>query len=533
MNNFHLSTLDVCIIVGMTLFVVFIGFKAIGHSKKTPRGYFLAEGKMPWYLIGAAFVSTSVGSEAIVGSIGATYKGGLGMVNWEWWTLPTYTLTMIFFIPMYLRNKISTVPEFLKNRFGPVCANIYSVVMLIGYVFVFLPPIIYGGSITFSSLTGWNVNYVMAGIVLLTASYTLLGGLTSVMWTDAIQLIFLIGGGVIFFFVALDHIPGGWSAMAAASPKRFHLYYPPSDPVAPFLGLIVASFGVFLFYQSSNQVMIQRVLSARSTWDGMMGIVFAGFVNLIRPTVTCLLGLVIFHWLDVTNHGASLLPNNADQAFSIALENFAPSGLKGVILAGFLAAIMASISALANSISTIFSLAIYDNYVKKEATDKQLIRVGQASGGIALIIASLVSPLVGRVGLFEYFQTGVTYMATPFISVILLGIFWKRTTYKAGIYGLVGGVIIQIAIVLIFFLLNIKMHWLYIGGIAEVLTIALIIIVSLRTEPPLAAQVDSYVWKPSWLKVLDDGVKRPWYKQVKLWFSLYALAWAFIYWIFW
>jgi SSS family solute:Na+ symporter len=532
-DNFHLSFLDVCIIVGMTLFVVAIGLKAVRHSKKTPRGYFLAEGKMPWYLIGAAFVSTSVGSEAIVGSIGATYRGGLGMVNWEWWTLPTYTLTIIFFIPMYLRNKISTVPEFLKNRYGPICANIYSVVMLFGYVFVFLPPIIYGGSIIFSALTGWNVNYVMAGIVLLTASYTLLGGLTSVMWTDAIQLIFLIGGGIVFFFVALNNIPGGWSEMMKASPERYHLYYPPSDPVAPFLGLVVASFGVFLFYQSSNQVMIQRILSARSTWDGMMGIIFAGFVNLIRPTVTCLLGLIIFHWLDVMHMGPSLLPNHSDNAFSIALENFAPSGLKGVILAGFLAAIMASISALVNSISTVFSLDIYKNYWRKKASDKELISVGQASGGIALLIASIISPLVGKVGLFEYFQTGVTYMSTPFISVILLGIFWKRTTYKAAVYGLVGGVIIQIAIVLILFALNIKLHWLYAGGIAEALTLILIAAVSLRSAPSMTSQINSYVWKSSWLKVLDDGVKRPWYKQVKFWFSLYALCWIFIYWIFW
>jgi SSS family solute:Na+ symporter len=114
-----------------------------------------------------------------------------------------------------------------------------------------------------------------------------------------------------------------------------------------------------------------------------------------------------------------------------------------------------------------------------------------------------------------------------------MGIFWKRTTYKAGIYGLVGGIAIQMGIVFLLFVLNIKLHWLYAGAIAEVLTIILIIVVSLHTEPPLESQTDSYVWKPSWIKILDDGIKRPWYKQVKFWFLLYALAWAFIYWIFW
>lgn len=533
MSNFHLSILDVSIILGMTLFVVFIGFKAAGHSKKTTKGYFLAAGRMPWYLIGAAFVSTSVGSEAIVGSIGATYQGGLGLVNWEWWALPTYTLTMIFFIPMYLRNKISTVPDFLNNRYGPACANFYTVAMLFAYVFVFLPPIIYGGSITFSALTGWNVYHVMAGIIILTASYTLLGGLTAVMWTDAIQLIFLIGGGIIFFFVALNHIPGGWNTMMEATPERYHLYHPPSDPVAPFLGLIVASFGVFLFYQSSNQVMIQRILSAKSNWDGMMGIIFAGFINLIRPVITCFIGLIVFHWLDIMQMGPSLLPDNADNAFSVALQTFAPSGLRGIIMAGFLAAIMAAISSLVNSISTIFSLNIYKSYLNKKATDRSLIRVGQASGGVALILAAFISPLVGSVGLFKYFQIGVTYFATPFISVIIMGILWKRTTYKAAVYGLIGGVVIQIILASIFWILQIELHWLYVGAIAEVLTIALIIIVSLQSVPPAESQIDSYVWKSSWLKNLDGGKKRPWYQQIKFWFSVYALAWIFIYWKFW
>ena len=533
MNHFHLSLLDVLIILGGTLLVVVIGLIAARKVKRTVNGYFLASGNMPWYLIGAAFVSTSVASEAIVGTVGATYKGGLGIANWEWWALPTYLLTMMFFIPMYLRNKITTVPEMLNRRFGPVCRNIYSIVMLFGYVFIFLPPIIYGGSITLAELTGWNHYYVMAGIVLFTASYTLLGGLTSVMWTDAIQCILLIGGGILFFFLALNHIPGGWNAMIAAVPERFHLYHPPSDPEAPFLGLIVATFGVFLFYQSSNQVMIQRILSARSTWDGMMGLIFAGFINLIRPLVTCLIGLVVYHWLDVMHQGPSLLPDNQDRAFSLALETFAPSGLKGIILAGFFAAVMAAISSLSNSIATIFTLDVYRNFWRRKAGDKDLIIAGQVSGGIALLVASLVSPLVGSVGLFKYFQTGVTYMATPFISVILMGVFWKRTSYKGAIAGLLGGLAIQILVVWVLFFAGIELHWLYVGGIAQVLTMLLIIMVSIRTEPPSEEQIRSFIWRRSWLKSLDDGVKRPWWKQVKLWLFLYALAWVYIYWRYW
>lgn len=307
MENFYLSTLDILIIVAEILLVVIIGFVAAGKVKRTAEGYFLASGNMPWYLIGAAFVSTSISSEQIVGTIGAAYKGGLGIANWEWWALPTYLLTMIFFIPLYLRNKIMTVPELLNKRFGPACGAIYSFVILIGYIFVFLPPVIYGGSLTLSELTGWDQGYIMAGIIIITASYTLAGGLSSVMWTDAIQCIMLIGGGVIFYFIALNQIPGGWNAMVEAAPERFHLYKPPSDTEAPFAGLILATFGVFLFYQSSNQVMIQRILSARSRWDGVMGLIFSGFINIVRPLVTCLVGLILYHWLDVMQKGPFLI----------------------------------------------------------------------------------------------------------------------------------------------------------------------------------------------------------------------------------
>lgn len=322
--------------------------------------------------------------------------------------------------------------------------------------------------------------------------------------------------------------------MVEAAPERFHLYKPPSDPEAPFAGLILATFGVFLFYQSSNQVMIQRILSARSRWDGVMGLIFSGFINIVRPLVTCLVGLILYHWLDLMQKGPSLLPDNQDRAFPLALQLFAPSGLKGIILAGFFAAVMASVSSLSNSIATIFSLDVYKKFINKDAGDKKLIVAGQISGGAALVMSSLIAPLVGSVGLFKYFQTGVTYMATPFISVLLMGIFWKRANYAGAVAGLTGGVIIQIALGAFLLAADITLHWLYAGAIAEVLTILLIVIVSLRTTPPAIEQIDRFLWKWSWVKNMDDkSVQRPWWKQIKLWFALYALAWCYIYWRFW
>lgn len=528
MGAFQLSVLDVSIIVGSLVLVLAIGVAAARKTERTTEGYFLASGSMPWYLIGAAFVSTSVSSEQIVGTIGAVYKNGLAIANWEWWTLPTYLLTITIFIPLYLLNRIMTVPELLNKRFGPTCGMIYSCVILVGYIFVFLPPIIWGGSLTLSELTGWDQQLLMVGMLVVTGSYTLMGGLSSVMWTDAIQCVLLIGGGVLLYFLALNHIPGGWQAMVDAAPDRFHLYQPPSDPEAPFAGLIVASFGVFLFYQSSNQVMIQRITSARSNWDGLMGMVFSGFINLVRPLVTCLLGLVVYHWLEVMREGPTLLPDNQDSAFALALGAFAPSGLKGIILAGFFAAAMSTISALSNAVATIFSLDVYKRLWRKNAGDREMIITGQISGGLALLVALIIAPLAGTVGLFTYFQTGVTYMATPFISVLLLGVLWKRTSYQGAIAGLAGGLAIQLALAGSLHLLEVQLHWLYVGFIAQVLTMMLIVIVSLATPAPKVEQVITLTWDPKWLRILH-AKERPWWQQVTFWGAIYAVLWCAIY----
>ena len=151
--------------------------------------------------------------------------------------------------------------------------------MLLAYVFVFMVPVLYGGSLAFSQLTGWNFYLVLWLTVAMVAGYTAKGGLASVMWTDALQCMMLLGGGITLFFIALANIPGGWNAMELANPDRFHLYHPPSDPVAPFPAIVLATFGLYIFYSAGNQVMVQRVLAARSTWDGLMGVIFAGFIN--------------------------------------------------------------------------------------------------------------------------------------------------------------------------------------------------------------------------------------------------------------
>ncbi|MDP3850667.1 MAG: sodium/solute symporter [Luteolibacter sp.] len=531
--NFALSHLDIAIIIGSLLAVVGVGLWAGRNQEKTARGYFLASGKLPWYIIGAAFVSTSVSSEQIVGTVGATYKYGMGIANWEWWLVPVYGLLTVVFVPMWLRNRVTTVPEFLTKRFGSLCGDIYSWVMLVAYVFVFLVPVLYSGSLALSDLTRWNFHVVLWGTVLLVALYTTKGGLASVIWSDALQCVMLVGGGVILFFVALDKVPGGWAAMEAANPERFHLYRPPSDPAAPFLGILLATFGVFIFYSAGNQVMAQRILGARSTWDGQIGVLWAGVINLLRPLVTCFIGLIVFHWINVM-HAAPAL-QNPDEAFPFALRHLAPDwGLRGIILAGFLAAVMSTISALANSTATIFSLDVYKQKINPAADDARLVRMGRIASLASLSIAALVAPSVAHLGgVFKYFQNGVTYLATPFISVMLLGLLWKRANRQGALFGLIGGSVITLVLAIGAPALGVTLHWLYLGAIAQAITMLGMVIVSLYTPPPPEEQWKPFHWTLSALKEYDDGVRRPWYQSVLLWWSIYIVGWVYLYWRFW
>ena len=526
-----MNSLDITIIVTSLVAVVLVGLWASRGQDPSAKGYFLASGKMPWWLIGAGFVATSVSSEQIVGTVGATYTHGMGIANWEWFA-PNKLLIIVIFIPLYLKNRITTIPDLLARRYGPLCADIYSWVMLVAYVFIFMPPVLYGGSLAFSELTGWNFHVVLWATVVLVALYTVQGGLKAVMWTDAIQCVMLIGGGMILFFVALTQIDGGWTAMVEANPERFHLYHPPDDEMTPFLGFLAATVGLFLFYSAGSQVMIQRVLSARSTWDGMMGILFSCFINLLRPLVTCFLGLIVFHWVNVMHMAEPL--ENADTTFPFALAHMAPEwGLRGIVLTGFLAAVMSTISSLSNSTATIFSLDVYRKLINPDAPDSRVVGMGKLVAMLSLIVAGLVAPYIEHIGLFQYFQKGVTYLATPFICVILMGFLWKRSNYAAGLFGIIGGILIQLAVVVIAYQMGISLHWLYAAFIAQVIIMAGMFAVSIVTEPPTEEQWKPFLWTPSLLSHIEGAENRPWWQTLRFWGAVFVAIWLTLYTWFW
>jgi SSS family solute:Na+ symporter len=262
-----------------------------------------------------------------------------------------------------------------------------------------------------------------------------------------------------------------------------------------------------------------------------MGIVFSGFINLLRPLVTCFLGLIVFRYCVL--HGLTLSSPNL--TFSFAVSNFAGAGLRGIIMAGFLAAVMGAAGATTNSASTIFTLDIYSRYIRRGATERTKVYVGRIATAAVLLIAAAWCPLVGHAQtIFTYFQTGVTYLATPFIAVSLVGIFWRRPNALAGSIGLVGGLVIQVVAVIVAWFLytagyvSHPVHWLYVAFAAEVLTIALLVGCSLFLSPAPQEKIASLVWHPSLLRVFFQG-NIPWYKNPVLWFAVYSAIWFAVY----
>ncbi|MGO8752118.1 MAG: SLC5 family protein [Thermoguttaceae bacterium] len=530
-----LTTIDVTIILVSIALVVTVGIVAGRHKSATAHGYFLGGNKMPWWLIGTAFVATGISSEQMIGTVGVTYQYGMGIANWEWFGLPCYALVLTIFIPIYLKNKVTTIPGFLADRFGPACGTIYSIMLLAFYVCIYTVTVLYAGALAFSQVTGWNFYVVLLLIVVGVGAYSIHGGLTSVMWADLFQCILLMVGGITLFFAALGHIPGGWGALVAASPERMHLYQPPGHEMAPFMGMIIATFGAFTFYQVGNQAMIQRMLAARSTWDALMGLVFAQFINFLRPLVTCFLGLVVYHWIYVMHQHAPL--EKPDLAFTFALGEFAPAwGVRGIVVAGLIAAVMAALSAQVNSASTLFSTDLYKKLIRKDAGDREVVRVGRIASFTVLLLAAVLSPVVGLFGIFKFFQFTLTAIAIPFMATVLLGVLWKRVNYPAALFGLVGGVFITASLLGVFgghFQAIPELHFFYIGGIAEVIIMIGIAVVALMTAPPNYDEIAPYVWRPRLLSAYDEGLRRPWYQQLKLWCGIVTVVWLYLYWRFW
>ncbi|MGX5818495.1 sodium/sugar symporter [Chitinophaga lutea] len=438
--------------------VYFIAVAAYGyyiyHRKKNTSAsaseFFLAEGSLTWWAIGASLIASNISAEHFVGMSGSGFALGLAISTYEWMAAATLIIVAVFFIPLYLKNRIFTMPQFLAKRYSDKVSTIMAVFWLLVYVFVNLTSIIYLGAIAITSISSLPFNFCVAGLSIFSVFVTL-GGMKVIGYTDVVQVLVLIVGGLVTTYLALsllaDHfgydgnILKGLAVLRKEAPEHFHMIFDKSNPYYKDLpGLSVLIGGMWinnLAYWGCNQYITQRALGA-DLRTARKGILFAAFLKLLVPVIAVLPGIVMFVLHKNGMFQQEMQENGVvkpDHAYP-TLMNLLPPGLKGVAFAALTAAVVASLAGKANSISTIFSLDIYRKYFNKNATEAQQVRTGRWAVIVSMLLAAIVAPSLRSLDqAYQFIQEYVGFISPGVLAIFLMGFFWKRTTTAAAMAG--------------------------------------------------------------------------------------------------
>ncbi|MEY3538961.1 MAG: hypothetical protein RL188_378 [Bacteroidota bacterium] len=435
------------------------------------KDFFLAEGQLTWWAIGASLIASNISAEQFIGMSGNGFRLGLAISVYEWLAAVSLVVVAIFFMPVYLKNRIYTMPQFLKTRYNETVAMIMAIFWLFLYIFVNLTSILYLGAIAINNLTGGaHFHLIMIGLAVF-ALFITLGGMKVIGYTDVFQVLILTVGGLITSYIALTVVSeqfgmgksmiAGFNHLMQAAPDHFNMIFDKPGPGAtqkeiedysslPGMAMMVAGIWIaHLNYWGCNQYITQRALGA-DLKTARTGILFAAFLKLMMPILVVIPGIAAYVLYQNGGLQTEMMTNgvlNQDNAYS-AVVGFLPVGLKGLSMAALTAAIVASLAGKANSISTIYSLDIYKKYINKEASDSKIVTTGRVIIILSLIIAIVINWKdtlgIGGKGGFEFIQKYTGYISPAIFPVFLLGFFWKRATSKAAITGIFVGVILSI-----------------------------------------------------------------------------------------
>lgn len=410
------NTFDLIIFAGYFVLVVVIGFWTGRRQADSVGGYFRGGNRLPWYAIGFSIVAAGISSEQFVGEVGYAYKLGMPVANWEWLVFPALSILLWIFVPLYVRNRITTMPEYLEHRFGGRARTLYALLMIASYVFVNFALVFYTGGFALEQM--WGINKVAAVWVLavITGAYTVYGGLTAVAWTSSFQCALLMGGGLYVFFAGMAKI--NWDVVAVLGTGQQAHLMTPADHEVPWTALVILMLSTNVWYYATNQYINQRCLAARNEWHAKMGVLLAGGLQILLPLATCFPGMIY----RVINPAL----DNADAAYPSVVAAVVPTGLRGLVAAAIVGAIMSTVSGLVNSTSTLVTLDIFGRWKGRGWSEERLVRFGKWSGAIALLIGALCAPVVMKwQSMFRYAQDIWAPMAAPTVIVFLTGALWK------------------------------------------------------------------------------------------------------------
>jgi SSS family solute:Na+ symporter len=435
-----LGTIDILFVILYLLIIAGVSIWSIRRAKSSPSDYFLANRNLGWWVIGASILASNVGSEHIVGLAGTGATTGLVMGHYELHSWIVLVLGWVF-VPFYMRSMVYTMPEFLERRFNAKTRRLLSIIQLLSYVIAKASVTIFAGALVFNSFLGVDFWTGAIILVIITGIYTILGGLHTVMYTEAIQAIVLLLGSAVLLFIGLDKV-GGWHAMITSVPKgRLNMFPSLSDPNFPWLGILFASPIVGIWYWCTDQHIVQRCLAGKNEREARRGTIFAAYLKLLPFFIFLVPGIIA---VALVNQGKLTLTDN-NAAFPTLVKSLMPLGLRGLLAGGLLAALMSSLASVYNACSTLFTMDIYQK-MKPEASGKELVRVGRIATGVVVLLGMAWIPLMGRISgtLYQYLQSVQSYLAPPIAAVFLLGVFFKRLNGTGALTAMVVGFIIGI-----------------------------------------------------------------------------------------
>lgn len=462
-----LQTSDYIVFLIYFVIVSAYGYWIYNRKKKVltdSKDFFLAEGSLTWWAIGASLIASNISAEQMIGMSGSGFKMGLAISTYEWMAAVTLIIVAVFFIPVYLKNKIYTMPQFLNQRYNGTVAMIMAVFWLLLYIVVNLMSILYLGALAISGITGFDILLCIFLLAVFSIFITL-GGMKVIGYTDVIQVFFLVLGGLVATYIALNLVAdeagqtgmlNGFTLLTKEANDHFHMIFKPdNDNYMDLPGLTVLIGGMWitnLNYWGCNQYITQRALGA-DLKTARSGLVFAAFLKLLMPVIVVLPGIAAYVLHSKGYFATEMLDSkgiiDVNKAYP-SLLNLLPEGLKGLAFAALTAAIVASLAGKANSIATIFTLDIYKKAINPQASETKLVWLGRISVIVAMILAVILSLLVGEKLMgegkqgFQYIQEYTGFVSPGIFAMFILGFFWKKTTSNAALFATIGGFIFSL-----------------------------------------------------------------------------------------
>lgn len=447
----HLATADYLVFFIYLIVVVSYGYWVYHRRRQktiNTTDFFLAEGSLTWWAIGASLIASNISAEHFIGMAGSGFAMGLAISSYEWIAAATLVIVAIYFIPIYLRNHIYTMPQFLAQRYSDTVSTILAVFWLVVYVLVNLTSILYLGAIAIESLAGISFTVCTLGLAIF-AIFITLGGMKVIGYTDVIQVVVLVFGGLVVTYLALQLVAqetgagsvwNGLLSLRQHADSHFHMFFPKGHPyyeVLPGMALVTGGMWINNFsYWGCNQYIVQRALGA-DLKTARSGILFAAFLKLMIPLIVVIPGIAAFVLYENGTFQAAMTDASGavkpDHAYPV-LMNLLPVGMKGLAFAALTAAVVASLAGKANSISTIFTLDIYKKYVDNNASEQKLVNIGRWAVVVAFVIAIALAPMLRSLDqVYQYIQEYTNFITPGVFAIFLLGFFWKRATNRAAL----------------------------------------------------------------------------------------------------